>query len=100
MRGAPVTPRATMGAMGSYYSPGNEPGGDEGGWRETIAIIIVVFRVLAKPLALLFGVLFGLVFIFWAFTVSPFAGLGLLLLIVAALIARGIWEAKHPPEIR
>jgi len=86
--------------MGFYYGSGNDPGDEEPGWRETITIILVVFQVLAKPLGILIAVLFGLMFLLWSFTVHTLFGLALLGLIVLAIIARAVWEAKHPPELR
>jgi hypothetical protein len=86
--------------MGFYHGSDKDPGGDEPGWRETISIIIVVFQVLAKPLGILLAVLFGLLFLLWAFTVHALFGLALLGILVVAIVARGIWEAKHPPELR
>lgn len=87
--------------MGFYYGSGEPPkkGSPEGSWRETITIILVVFKTLALPLGLLFGAIFGLILLIYAFTVSGWLGLALLALIVGAVVARGIWEAKHPPEI-
>lgn len=86
--------------MGFYHGSSTPPGGDEpGGWKETFQIILIVFRVLALPLAMLFGAILGLVMLFWLFTVHVLAGFGVIIAIVGALIARGIWEAKHPPEI-
>ena len=85
--------------MGFYYNSGKEPE-PEGGWRETIAIILVVFRILAKPLGFIVGSILGLVLIIWLFAVSPVLGLLAIGAIIAAIVARGIWEAKHPPELR
>ncbi|MEO8541916.1 MAG: hypothetical protein ABI577_19420 [bacterium] len=86
--------------MGFYYGSNEPPKKDSSSssWREIITIILVVFRTLALPLGMLFGVVFGLVGIIYAFTVSPWLGLAILLLIVGAVVARGVWEAKHPPE--
>jgi type III secretory pathway component EscU len=84
--------------MGSYYNSGGQPE-DEGGWRETLAIIFVVFRVLAKPLGFIIGAVFGLVFIIWLFTLTPLLGGAAVAAVIAALVARGFWEAKHPPEL-
>lgn len=88
--------------MGFYYSPGNDPKKDDppGGFRETLAIIWVVFRVLALPVGVLLGVVLGFVLLFWLFTITPYLGLGVIALLVLGLVARGIWEAKHPPEPR
>jgi hypothetical protein len=92
-------PRRYNACMGFYYGPGQEPE-PEGGWRETLAIILVVFRILAKPLAFIVGAMLALVLVIWLFAVNPLFGLGAVAVIVGAIVARGIWEAKHPPEIR
>lgn len=86
--------------MGFYYNSGQGPDEEEGGWRETFAIILVVFRILAKPLGILFGVILGLVLVFWLFAIHVLAGLAAVALIILAVVARGVWEARHPPEIR
>ena len=39
-------------------------------------------------------------FIFWLFTINGFLGLAAILVIIAPVVARGVWEAKHPPDIR
>jgi antibiotic biosynthesis monooxygenase (ABM) superfamily enzyme len=85
--------------MGFYYNPGT-PDGDEspGGWKETLLIIWTVFRVLALPLALLFGALFGLIALFFIFSFSTVLGFAIIGAGILALIGRGIWEARHPPE--
>lgn len=85
--------------MGFYHGSSEPPGDEQGSWKETFLIILIVFRVLALPLGLLLGAILGLFLLFWLFTFHPLAGLGLIGLIVGALVARGIWEAKHPPEI-
>ena len=59
----------------------------------------MVFQVLALPLAILLGGVLYLVFIFWMFSISGWAGIGSILVVVAAVVARGVWEAKHPPEL-
>ncbi|MFN8619043.1 MAG: hypothetical protein U0837_18330 [Dehalococcoidia bacterium] len=87
--------------MGFYYGSGEPPKKDtsDSSWRETLTIIWVVFKTLALPLGLLFGAVFGIIFIIYAFTISGWLGLALLVLIVGAVVARGVWEAKHPPEL-
>ncbi|MCL4240327.1 MAG: hypothetical protein KJ048_03145 [Dehalococcoidia bacterium] len=87
--------------MGFYYGQ-NKPPEDEpnpGSWRETLAIIWVVFKVLAVPLGLLFGFVFALILVFWLFMISGWLGLAAIAAVVAALVARGVWEAKHPPDL-
>ena len=90
--------------MGFYYGSGdsNGPKKDEppGGFRETLTLIWVVFRVLAMPVGVLLGVVLGFFLLFWLFSVTPYAGMAAIALIVLAVVARGVWEAKHPPEIR
>jgi hypothetical protein len=86
--------------MGFYYNPGSPDGDDApGGWKETFLIIWTVFRILALPLALLFGALVALVGLFFLFSFSAPLGFAVLGLGVLALIGRGIWEARHPPEL-
>lgn len=98
---APGAPSATLTLMGFYYSQGTpNPKQDKpGGFRETLAIVWVVFRVLAVPIGILFGVMVAFFVIFYLFTLSPFAGLGGIAAIILAIVARGVWEAKHPPEL-
>lgn len=86
--------------MGFYYGS-SQPPDDEppGGFKETVAIILAVFQVLAVPLGILFGGLFGLAGLFYLFSVSKLAGLAVLALIVIGLVARGVWEARHPPDL-
>ncbi len=97
-----ASPKLYTPAMGFYYGQGKPPpdDGNPGGFRETVTIIWVVFKVLALPVGALMGVLLGFVLLFYAFTVSPFLGVGLIGVGIGALVARGIWEAKHPPELR
>ncbi|HEY4670167.1 MAG TPA: hypothetical protein VIH05_10370 [Tepidiformaceae bacterium] len=87
--------------MGFYYNSGDPPPDDDkpATLRETITIIWAAFSVLAIPLALLMGVFAALIAVIWLFTIHPLAGLGAILVIVAALVVRGVWEAKHPPDL-
>lgn len=87
--------------MGFYYGSGEPPKKEssESSWRETITIILVVFKTMALPLGILFGGVFGLILIIYAFTISGWLGLALIALVVGGLVARGIWEAKHPPVL-
>lgn len=87
--------------MGFYYGPGQPPEDDgQGGFREIVQIVWIVLRMLALPLGVLLGVILGLALIFWLFTVATLLGLAAILAIVAAVVARGVWEAKHPPDLR
>lgn len=86
--------------MGFYYGP-NEPQDEPppGSWKETAIIIWVVFKALALPLGLLFGAVIGFVVLLWAFLTAVWLGLALLGALVAAVVVRGIWEARHPPDL-
>ncbi len=87
--------------MGFYYGSSKPPKDEDepGGFKETLLIIWVVFQALALPLGILFGGMAALVLLFVLFSINPFFGLGAILIGVAALVARGIWEAKHPPKL-
>jgi hypothetical protein len=37
--------------------------------------------------------------LFWLFVINGWLGLGALAVVAAALVARGVWEAKHPPDL-
>lgn len=87
--------------MGFYYGSSQPPKDEKpGGWKETFLIIWVVFSVLALPLALILAGVVYLVVLFWLFIIHPLLGLAWLGVAAAAVVARGVWEAKHPPEIR
>lgn len=87
--------------MGFYYGPGSSgPEEKPGSWKETLVIIWTVFRVLSVPLAVLFGAVAYLVLVFWLFTLHYLAGLAALLVVVLLVVARGVWEARHPPQLK
>lgn len=85
--------------MGFYYGS-NEPPEDKppGGFKETVSIIFAVFRVLAVPVGIMFGGILALVALLYIFAFSKLAGFVILGVIVVALLARAVWEAKHPPD--
>jgi hypothetical protein len=87
--------------MGFYYNSGEPPPDEDkpASFREMLTIIWAAFSVLALPLALLLGVFVALIAVIWLFMIHALAGLAAVLVIVAALVARGIWEAKHPPDL-
>lgn len=86
--------------MGFYYGSNEPPKGSDkpGSFREALVITWVVFSVLAKPLGILLGTVFYVLLIFVLFSVHPLLGGLSLALPIAALIARGVWEWRHPPE--
>lgn len=86
--------------MGFYYGSSQPPDEDEpGSWKETFAIILVVFKVLALPLGIILGAVLGIFVTIWLFTVHVLLGLAVVLLLIGLVVARGIWEAKHPPDL-
>lgn len=87
--------------MGFYYGHGKQPDDDQGGgFKEVMLIIWIVFRALALPLAVIFGGIGALLGLFFLFAWQPLAGLAVILLGVAAVAARGIWEFRHPPQLK
>jgi len=87
--------------MGFYYGSNEPPESSDkpGSFREALVITWVVFTVLAKPIGILFAGVLYLVLIFVLFGVHPAAGGTALALPIAAVIAWGIWEWRHPPEL-
>jgi len=86
--------------MSFYYGSGQPP--DEpkpGSIRETISIVVAVFKVMALPIGLLMGSVLGLVLLIYSFTVSPWLGLGLLILGAAAVGAFAFWERTRDPKL-
>ena len=85
--------------MGFYYGSGQPPQDEPpGGFKETVTIIVAVFRVLAVPVAIMFGGIFALVGLVYLFVFSKLAGLAVVAILLLALAARAVWEAKHPPD--
>ncbi len=88
--------------MGFYYNSGQPQPDDEkpSGIRDVIAITFAVFAALALPLGFIFGMVFYIIALFWTFSMHWALGVTWLSLLVIALVGRGIWEAKHPPELK
>ena len=86
--------------MSFYYGSGQPP--DEpkpGSLRETLSIVVAVFKVMALPIGLLMGSVLGLVLLIYSFTVSPWLGLGLLLLGAGAVAVFAFWERTRTPRL-
>ena len=85
---------------GFYFDPGNQdPGDEKPGMRDALALTIAVFQTLALPMALILGVVGGLLALLWIFFYSALIAGGIIALGVGALVARGIWELRHPPKL-
>ena len=86
--------------MGFYYGSNQPPEDDKaGGLRDVLAISWAVFSVLAIPLGLMLGVILYFGALFWLFSIHWGLGLAWLAILVAGISIRGVWEAKHPPEL-
>jgi hypothetical protein len=87
--------------MGFYYGSGAPPPDDDkpGGLKEALVLTWIVFRVLALPLGIILGGVLYLFLLFFLFSIHPLLGLAGILVVVGAVVARGIWESKHPPEL-
>jgi hypothetical protein len=88
--------------MGFYYGSSQPPPEDDkqGSLKDALLITLVVFRTLALPVGILIGALLYLVLLFVLFSLHPLAGLGGILLIVAPIAGRALWEWKHPPTLK
>ena len=87
--------------VGFYYGSGAPPPKEKSGSLKEVALITwVVFKTLALPMAVLLGGVILLVGFFYLFSLNPLFGLGGILLIILAVLGRGVWEWRHPPEIR
>lgn len=88
--------------MSFYYGSGkHEPEKEKGGGiKEILLIIWIVFRALALPLGVIFGGVGALIGLFILFAWQPLAGVAFLVVVAAAIGVRGIWELRHPPELK
>jgi hypothetical protein len=87
--------------VGFYYGSGAPPEdpNDQGSFKEAMLITWAVFKTLALPLGILLGGIAYIVFLFYLFSIHPLLGLAGILVVVAAISARGLWEWRHPPSI-
>jgi hypothetical protein len=86
--------------MGFYYGSNQPPDDNKsGGFKETLMIIWAVFTVLALPFGLMFAGIAYLLIAFLLFTANVLLGFAWIALLVLAFVARGVWEAKHPPDL-
>jgi hypothetical protein len=96
----PSTRRGYTDRMGFYYGSGAPPPEEkEGSLKEALLITWVVMKSLALPLGVLFGGIIALGFVIFLFTLSGWAGLGAIALVVVAVAARALWEWRHPPTL-
>jgi hypothetical protein len=87
--------------MSFYYGSSQPPDGDKpGSLKEALAMTWVVFSLLAKPFAFVVAGLAYLFLLFWAFNFHALAGVTAIALPLAAVAARGLWEWRHPPELK
>ncbi len=87
--------------MGFYYGSGGPPPEEKSGSLKEVALITwVVFKMLALPLAILFGGVAVLIGLFYLFSFSPVAGVSAIGVVLLGVLARGIWEWRHPPVLK
>ena len=87
--------------MGFYYNSGGpSPEEKQGSLKEVVLITWVVLKMLALPMAILFGGVAVLVGLFYLFSLSSLAGVSAIGVVLLAVLARGVWEWRHPPVFK
>ena len=64
-----------------------------------IVLSLAVFRMLALPLGIMLAGGLYIVFVFYMFSMSPYAGYASLALIGVAVGSIYVWEKTHPPTL-
>ena len=78
------------------YNP--RPTKEPSGCLQTLIITRIILQILLVPLLLVAGGIAGVILFFFALTLNPLLGLGVLVLVGIGLYFLGRWEAKHVPE--
>jgi hypothetical protein len=78
------------------YNP--RPTKEPSGCLQTLVITRIVLQILFVPLLLVAGGIAGVILFFFALTVNPLLGLGVLVLLGVGLYFLGKWEARRVPE--
>ena len=78
------------------YNP--RPTKEPSGCLQTLIITRIILQILFVPLMLVAGGIAGVILFFYALTVNPLLGLGVLGLLGIGLYFLGKWEAKRSPE--
>ncbi len=89
---ATVGQSPTLGAMGYYPDPNPRK---VNGCLESLLLTKIAFQVLAPALALIFGALAALVLVVWAFSTSPWLGLGSLAVVGALIWLVSLWDKRR-----
>jgi hypothetical protein len=86
--------------MSFYYGPSSPPPDDEDDekfrFRDAAGLVFALFKVLVVPFTIILGGLIVLGTLFWLFTVNLALGYVVLAVGLSALIARAVWDSKHP----
>lgn len=86
--------------MGFYYGSGQPPPDDDkASLKDVIVLSLAVFRMLALPLGIMLAGGLYIVFVFYMFSMSPYAGYASLALIGVAVGSIYVWEKTHPPTL-
>ena len=86
--------------MGFYYGSSTPPPDDDkASLKDVIVLSLAVFRMLALPLGIMMAGGAYIVFVFFMFSMSPFAGYASLALIGVVVGSIYIWEKTHPPTL-
>jgi hypothetical protein len=78
------------------YNP--RPTKEPSGCLQTLIITRIIMQILFVPLLLVAGGIAGVILFFFALTLNPLLGLGVLVLVGVGLYFLGKWEAKHVPD--
>jgi hypothetical protein len=82
-----------------YPRPQKEPSG----CLQTLAITKAILMILAVPLGFIGGAIFAIVMAFYAFSVSPFLGLAIIVGVIVGIFVFYKWESArilrdNPPD--
>jgi len=78
------------------YSP--RPTKEPSGCLQTLIITRIILQILFFPLMLVAGGIAGVILFFYALTVNPLLGLGVLVLVGVGLYFFGRWETSREPQ--
>jgi hypothetical protein len=78
------------------YNP--RPTKEPSGCLQTLLITRIILQILFVPLMLVAGGVGGVILFFYALTLNPLLGLGVLVVLGVGLYILGKWEARRVPQ--